>query len=242
MQKLVNQTYQLAENAVESFRKQLILDEKREATIQKYTHDVRRFLSYHGKQTVCKEDVIQYKAWLAEHYAVRSANSMLIALNQFLRFQGAGDCCVKPLKVQRQTFCDKKKELSQAEYFRLLEAARRNGDMRLHLAIQTICATGIRVSELAYITVEAARLGRAIASNKGKSRIILIPKELCRNLLDYARERGIQDGPIFVTPRGADTEPQQHLECHETAVQICTGWAGKSISAKPKTPVCPYFL
>ena len=165
MQKLVNQTYQLAENAVESFRKQLILDEKREATIQKYTHDVRRFLSYHGKQTVCKEDVIQYKAWLAEHYAVRSTNSMLIALNQFLRFQGAGDCCVKPLKVQRQTFCDKKKELSQAEYFRLLEAARRNGDMRLHLAIQTICATGIRVSELAYITVEAARLGRAIASN-----------------------------------------------------------------------------
>ena len=113
MQKLVNQTYQLAENAVESFRKQLILDEKREATIQKYTHDVRRFLSYHGKQTVCKEDVIQYKAWLAEHYAVRSTNSMLIALNQFLRFQGAGDCCVKPLKVQRQTFCDKKKELSQ---------------------------------------------------------------------------------------------------------------------------------
>ena len=174
MQKLVNQTYQLAENAVESFRKQLILDEKREATIQKYTHDVRRFLSYHGKQTVCKEDVIQYKAWLAEHYAVRSANSMLIALNQFLRFQGAGDCCVKPLKVQRQTFCYKKKELSQAEYFRLLEAARRNGDMRLHLAIQTICATGIRVSELAYITVEAARLGRAIASNKGKSRIILL--------------------------------------------------------------------
>ena len=214
MQKLVNQTYQLAENAVESFRKQLILDEKREATIQKYTHDVRRFLSYHGKQTVCKEDVIQYKAWLAEHYAVRSTNSM-------------------------QTFCDKKKELSQAEYFRLLEAARRNGDMRLHLAIQTICATGIRVSELAYITVEAARLGRAIASNKGKSRIILIPKELCRNLLDYARERGIQDGPIFVT---RDTEPQQHLECHETAVQICTGWAGKSISAQPKTPVCPYFL
>lgn len=202
MQKLVNQTYQLAENAVESFRKQLILDEKREATIQKYTHDVRRFLSYHGKQTVCKEDVIQYKAWLAERYAVRSTNSMLIALNQFLRFQGAGDCCVKPLKVQRQTFCDKKKELSQAEYFRLLEAARRNGDMRLHLAIQTICATGIRVSELAYITVEAARLGRAIASNKGKSRIILIPKELCRNLLDYARERGIQDGPIFVTRGG----------------------------------------
>ena len=128
--------------------------------------------------------------------------AMLIALNQFLRFQGAGDCCVKPLKVQRQTFCDKKKELSQAEYFRLLEAARRNGDMRLHLAIQTICATGIRVSELAYITVEAARLGRAIASNKGKSRIILIPKELCRNLLDYARERGIQDGPIFVTRGG----------------------------------------
>ena len=110
MQKLVNQTYQLAENAVESFRKQLILDEKREATIQKYTHDVRRFLSYHGKQTVCKEDVIQYKAWLAARYAVRSTNSMLIALNQFLRFQGAGDCCVKPLKVQRQTFCDKKKE------------------------------------------------------------------------------------------------------------------------------------
>ena len=175
MQKLVNQTYQLAENAVESFRKQLILDEKREATIQKYTHDVRRFLSYHGKQTVCKEDVIQYKAWLAEHYAVRSANSMLIALNQFLRFQGAGDCCVKPLKVQRQTFCDKKKELSQAEYFRLLEAARRNGDMRLHLAIQTICATGIRVSELAYITVEAAKTGRAEITLKGKIRVILIP-------------------------------------------------------------------
>ena len=202
MQKLVNQTYQLAENAVESFRKQLILDEKREATIQKYTHDVRRFLSYHGKQTVCKEDVIQYKAWLAEHYAVRSANSMLIALNQFLRFQGAGDCCVKPLKVQRQTFCDKKKELSQAEYFRLLEAARRNGDMRLHLAIQTICATGIRVSELAYITVEAARRGRADIALKGKLRTILLPARLCRRLLKFAGKNKIAFGAIFLTKSG----------------------------------------
>lgn len=109
MQKLVNQTYQLAENAVESFRKQLILDEKREATIQKYTHDVRRFLSYHGKQTVCKEDVIQYKAWLAEHYAVRSTNSMLIALNQFLRFQGAGDCASSRLRYSGRPSAIRKK-------------------------------------------------------------------------------------------------------------------------------------
>ena len=175
---------------------------KREATIQKYTHDVRHFLTYHGKQTVCKEDVIQYKAWLAEHYAVRSTNSMLIALNRFLRFQGAEDCCVKPLKVQRQTFCDKKKRTEPGRIFPPAGGSPAEWGHAAPPGDSDDLRDRNSVSELAYITVEAARLGRSIASNKGKNRIILIPKELCRNLLDYAKECGIQSGAYFLLPAG----------------------------------------
>ena len=191
------------DGALEAFRRCLELDEKSEATIRKYMHDVKVFLTFQkGKGSFRKEQIIGYKNWLGERYAVRSANSMLTAVNQFLKFVGAGECCVKLFKLQYQTFCDQRKELGREEYRRLLETARRKKQIRLYFLILTLCATGIRISELQYITVEAAMSGNTIAKNKGKSRVILIPQKLCDVLLDYAAWIGISHGPIFITRGG----------------------------------------
>lgn len=188
---------------LENFRYALELDEKSLATIQKYLHDAKVFLDYlEGKGPLCKERTIAFKAWLAQHYAVRSANSMLTAVNQFLRFIQREECCVKLFRLQYQTFCDERKELSRREYEALLESAGVQGRTRLLLILQTICATGIRISELRYITVEALHLGSAVAKNKGKSRVILIPSQVCQGLLQYAREQAIESGPVFVTRSG----------------------------------------
>lgn len=199
----VSHEFVLKEDVLDMFRNCLILNEKSEATIRKYLHDIRVFLDYQkNKKTVCKEDVMGYKEWLEQRYAVRSINSMLTALNCFLNFLGAEECCVRLLKVQQQTFCDKRKELSREEYFRLLKTAQQQGNIRLYLILQTICATGIRVSELNYITINALKTGTATASNKGKTRIILIPKELCHSLLVYAQEKKVTSGSVFITASG----------------------------------------
>lgn len=195
--------FEKEDGALEAFRRYLELDEKSEATIRKYMHDVKVFLTFQkGKGSFRKEQIIGYKNWLGERYAVRSANSMLTAVNQFLKFVGAGECCVKLFKLQYQTFCDQRKELGREEYRRLLETARRKKQIRLYFLILTLCATGIRISELQYITVEAAVSGNTIAKNKGKSRVILIPQKLCDVLLDYAAWIGISHGPIFITRGG----------------------------------------
>lgn len=195
--------YPLRPELLEDFRRSLELDEKSPSTVQKYLHDVGVFLNHLEKRKqVSKEDLIAYKKWLAGRYAVRSANSMLIAANQFLRFSGAGECCVKLFKIQQDTFCDQRKELTKAEYRQLLNAALARKEKRLYFMLQTLCATGIRVSELKYITVEAARSETAVARNKGKSRVILLPGELCGALLEYAGQAGIESGPVFITRGG----------------------------------------
>lgn len=184
------------------FKNQLTNDERSAATIQKYIRDVNAFAAFAGTQDLCKELVIQYKRSLVEKYAPASVNSMLAPVNRFLKEVGRYDCVVKALKIQRQAFRAKEKELTKAEYYRLLEAAKQHRDPRLYLLMQTICSTGIRVSELQFITVEAVRCGSAVVSLKGKTRQVLIPAALRKELKRYASERKIGSGSIFVTRTG----------------------------------------
>ncbi len=152
-----------------------------------------------------KETVVKWKERLQqEGYACATVNAKLSALNGFFKFVGWEECRVKFLRIQRQMFRNQSKELTKAEYERLLETARRIGKERLSLLMETICATGIRVSELSYITVESAREGRAQVELKGKIRVILLPGKLCRKLLKYAQEQGNASGEIFVTKAEGD--------------------------------------
>lgn len=193
----------LTSKAVQSFKKYLREEEKSANTIEKYLRDVRAFAEYLGGAEVTKEAVIAYKSkLLAESYAVRSINSMLASLNGLFSFLGWTDCRVKSIKLQRQIYCPEEKELTKAEYMRLVNTAKQKGNERLNLILQTICGTGIRVSELQYITVEAVKRGEAVVSLKGKTRSVFIVKELRKKLLRYAAEQGIQSGSIFITRTG----------------------------------------
>lgn len=193
----------LTSKAVQSFKKYLREEEKSANTIEKYLRDVRAFAEYLGGAEVTKEAVIAYKSkLLAESYAVRSINSMLASLNGLFSFLGWTDCRVKSIKLQRQIYCPEEKELTKAEYMRLVNTAKQKGNERLNLILQTICGTGIRVSELQYITVEAVKCGEAIVSLKGKTRTIFIVHELQKKLLRYAAEQGISSGTIFITRTG----------------------------------------
>ena len=193
----------LTSKAVQSFKKYLREEEKSANTIEKYLRDVRAFAEYLGGAEVTKEAVIAYKSkLLAESYAVRSINSMLASLNGLFSFLGWTDCRVKSIKLQRQIYCPEEKELTKAEYMRLVNTAKQKGNERLNLILQTICSTGIRVSELKYITVEAVKCGEAIVSLKGKTRTIFIVRELQKKLLRYAAEQGISSGTIFITRTG----------------------------------------
>ena len=184
---------------IQAFRKYLVNEEKSEATVEKYTRDVKHFADFTGSTPLSKETVLGYKSLLGSSYAVASANSMLAAANAFLRFCGWEDLCVKQFKMQRQVYCPEERELTREEYFRLLDAANRNRNQRLNLIIQTICATGIRVSELQYITVEALRKGEAVVNCKGKNRRIFIIPQLKKKLLRYVKEQKILSGAVFVT-------------------------------------------
>ena len=183
------------------FREHLILMERSAATIQKYIRDIKAFAEY-ASEAITKETVIAYKKHLQEHYAVRSVNSMLASINSLFVFLGWHGLKVKALKLQHQVFCPEERELTKAEYTQLCRTAERKHNERLCLILQTICGTGIRVSELQYITVEAIKLGEAIVNCKAKTRSVFIVKELRQKLLRYAAEQGIKSGMIFVTRTG----------------------------------------
>ncbi len=181
------------------FENYLTEEEKSTATIEKYMRDVRTFALFLGESTLVKSEVIAYKKSILPHYAPASVNSMLVSINCFLKFIGRPDACVKLLKIQRQMFASEKKELSTAEYRRLLSAAK---NTRLALVIQTICETGIRVSELRYITAEAVNVGKAVVDCKNKTRVIFLPSLLRKTLLDYMKRSGIKAGIVFTTKSG----------------------------------------
>ena len=187
---------------IAEFKEHLILEERSEITIEKYIRDVKAFASYAENNEITKETVIVYKKHLQENYAVRSVNSMLASINSLFAFLGWHELRVKSLKLQQQVFCPEEKELTKAEYTRLCRTAERKHNERLNLILQTICGTGIRVSELQYITVESVRHGEAIVNCKAKTRSVFIVKELKQKLLRYAAEQNIKSGMIFVTRTG----------------------------------------
>ena len=188
---------------IRRFQKHLMEEEKSDATIEKYIRDVKAFVSYINGAAITKETVIAYKQHLLdENYAVRSINSMLASINSLFCFLGWNDMRVKSLKVQQQVFCPEEKELTRAEYERLCRTAQKKHNERLCLILQTICSTGIRVSELQFITVEAVKEGKAIVSLKGKTRTIFLTKELRKKLLRYISEQQISEGPVFITRTG----------------------------------------
>lgn len=193
----------LTSEAIDCFKKYLREEEKSENTIEKYLRDVRAFAAYLNSSEITKEAVIAYKnKLLSENYAVRSINSILASVNSLFAFLGWTDCKVKSIKLQRQVYCPEEKELTKAEYTRLVNTAKQKGNERLNLILQTICGTGIRVSELQYITVEAVKCSEAVVSLKGKTRTIFIVRELQKKLLRYAAEQKIHSGCIFITRTG----------------------------------------
>lgn len=193
----------LTEQQISAFAIYLENEEKSENTIEKYIRDVRAFTVYVNGSCVTKEMVISYKnRLLSENYAAQSINSMLASLNSLFNFLGWVDCKVKSIKLQRQIYCPEEKELTKAEYMRLVNSAKQKGNERLNLLIQAICGTGIRVSELQYITVEAVKCGKSVVSLKGKTRSVFIVRELQKKLLRYAAEQKISSGAIFITRNG----------------------------------------
>lgn len=213
----MNETY-ITTELLAQYARRLYEEEKSSATIEKYIRDVHTFSKYVGSQALTKDMTIAYKRDLPTRgYTILSVNSMLASLNSFLTFCGRSDCKVRLYRVQKKTYLAANRELSRAEYQRLLNAAKRNG--RLWLLLQTLCATGIRVSELQYFTVEAVRGGEISVACKSKMRCILIPKGLQKLLLQYAHGAGIGSGSIFRTRTG---KPLNRSNIWAAMKRLCT--------------------
>lgn len=202
--------HMISQAQIVKFRQYLRLEEREPGTIEKYTRDVRSFAVWLDGRAVTKELAVAWKEHLKKAgYAPASINSMVVAVNRFFRFLGWDQFRVKTLRIQRQIFRSEQRELSRAEYLRLLDTASRLGRERLALLMEAICAVGIRVSEVRYITVEALKSGRAEIALKGKIRTILLPGKLCRKLLKYAKKQKIASGEIFLTRSGRSISRRQ---------------------------------
>lgn len=192
----------IGESYLREFKKHLVNDEKSPLTIEKYLRDLRHFCLFCKGMTVTKAVVLDYKAELSLEYKATAANSMLAAINSFFKFVGWNELCVKQFKVQRKAFCTENEELTKQEYLRLVTTAETEGNIRLSLALQTICGTGIRVSELSFVTAEGVKKGEFTVRCKNKTRRVFIVNGLRRKLLLYMAENRISAGRIFVTKNG----------------------------------------
>ena len=192
----------ITNESVEKFKEYLINEEKSKATVEKYIHDVVTFKIWAKEEEITKIKVLEYKQELTEKYAPASVNVALSSLNSFFLFNEWYECKVKALKIQKQIFANKDKELTKAEYEKLLIAAKDKKNERLYFLMQTICSSGIRVSELSSITIEAVKLRKANINCKGKMRVVILPNDLCKMLLAYAKRQKITSGPVFVTRTG----------------------------------------
>ena len=187
---------------IEQFHLMLILEEKSLATAHKYARDVERFAAWLDGKPANKERVLAYKASLKEGYCAKTVNTAIAALNRFFAWKGWNSLRISSLRVQQKMFWEESRLLKKGDYLKLLEAADRLKKFRLGLVIQTICSTGIRVSELQYITVEAVQRGVSEVECKGKIRVILIPHDLKKELRKYIKKQKIESGPVFVTRNG----------------------------------------
>lgn len=187
---------------IKKYRAYLNEEEKSKATVEKYMRDVSAFASWLSGRTVEKATVADYKRLLTESYAPSSVNSMISSLNGFFAFNEWFDCKIKTLKIQKQIFAVREKELTKSEYERLLCAAKNKKNDRRYLLMQTVCATGIRISELKFIDVAAVKTGAAGINCKGKLRRVFLPKALCKMLTSYINENNIKSGSVFVSKNG----------------------------------------
>ena len=199
----------ITEETLAAFARQLGEEERSPATLEKYLREVRQFAAFLGGREVTRDLAAAWREELSARQSPATVNGKLTALDRLLAFLGWEDCRVKALRLQRRMFRPAEQELSREEYGRLVATAREQGRERLGLLLETICATGIRVSEVAYITVEAAEKGRTDVSLKGKIRTILLPNQLCRKLLKYARRKKIVSGEIFLTRNGTGLSRKQ---------------------------------
>lgn len=199
----------ITEETLAAFARQLGEEERSPATLEKYLREVRQFAAFLGGREVTRELAAAWREELSARQSPATVNGKLTALDRLLASLGWEDCRVKHLRVQRQLFRDSARELSREEYARLVETARRLGRGRLSLLMETICATGIRVSEVRYITTEAVREGRTEIALKGKIRTILLPGKLCRKLEKYARQKKITSGELFLTRSGRPMSRKQ---------------------------------
>ena len=200
----------LTANQITAFEEYLHTEEREQTTIEKYLRNVRVFAVWLGNASVTKSAVIAWKEHLlSEQYAPATVNAALASLNAFFKFVGWEECRVKALRLQRRVFRDPDRELTRDEYDRLISTAYDSGKKRLGLLMETVCATGIRVSEVRYITVEAAQCGKTEISLKGKIRTIMLPGKLCRKLLKYAKKQKIVSGEIFLTRNGKGLSRRQ---------------------------------
>lgn len=187
------------EGMLKEYVRSLRLSEKSDATIKKYTRVVEDFLEYIGEQELIKEVVLAYKERLQQVHAATGVNAKLAAVNSYLKFLGKDDCRVANEKIQRKLFISEERELTQQEYQRLLRAAE---GKRIYYMMKCICETGIRVSELPFITVDAVRTGTAVVKCKNKTRQIFLSRSLCKELKDYVRKNNVVIGSVFVTKTG----------------------------------------
>lgn len=187
---------------IELYEKYLTDEEKSEATVKKYVRDVTAFAKWADGRTVDKPLVLEYKRQLMEKYAPASVNAAISSINSFFRFDNNYECCVKTLKIQRRIFADKSKELTREEYERILTAAKNRKNDVLFYLVQTVAGTGLRISELKFVTCDAVNSGQAVINCKGKLRQVLLPEQLCKMLKYYSDIHRIYDGPVFVTKNG----------------------------------------
>lgn len=232
----------LSEQKMQAFAACLRAEERSCATVQKYCREAAQFAAWLGGREVSGELVRTYKESLRETRTPSGVNGAVAALNRLFTMLGKPEWKLRAVKIQQQAFRDEARELTTAEYRRLLAAAEAKRSRRLLLIMETICSTGIRVSELRFFTVEAVRQGRAEVTNKGKTRTVFLPRKLQKLLLQYVKERKITAGPVFVTRSGRPVDRSNHLARHESAVQRCPRGGEQGISPQSAAPVRPDIL
>ena len=195
-------TEKLCIKKVKEFERNLVLNEKSQATIKKYLKEIQNLFDFLGDGELSKSRLLEYREFLQEEYKAQTINVKLSAVNAFLEFAGLSDCRIKFVKVQKKSFVEEEKELKDAEYKSLLISAKKTGKTRLYYILLTLCGTGIRISELKYITVHAVSQGRAEINMKGKHRVILLPNELKDKLKEYINHKNIREGCVFITKNG----------------------------------------
>ncbi len=223
----------ITQEVVMDYKDYLIDGEKGEITIEKYIRDIRVFSEWLKNEELTKSKVLEYKKKLIDEYAPATVNSVISSLNGFFKYNEWYELQVKSLKIQRRIFCKPEKELSEKEYEKLLKAALNKKNERLYLIMQTICAMGLRVSELRFVTAESVRKGEAVVKLKGKIRTVFIPPELAKLLKKYMREQEISTGCVFRTRTG---RPIDRFAIWKSMRSLC------EMAGVPKEKVFPHNL